>query len=275
MENQDKKCLKVRIEEEGTEREWEIVLENGKHKIETEAVKTGLEKDEDIIIRLFLTYQYDEDEQEIILCSSEYESEDSTCLSLSYGNSDEISLIYAYQTETEVVDMADGGRKELYRTLRQHIRTINEKVYDAACEADLRVLLRTPCPEELKDEDWKGSPFQSSWGGEVTFRYNEAFANVIGSQYDKHIAGLSWIQLWENQFGRAQCCASHNQLHFNCSNQLDGGHVISGRNASHVPYGSNRVYIMPICHAHNMDDSVYMLAHYYRRGIWLVNYHNP
>lgn len=277
MENQGTKYLNVKIDIEGTEKEWKIALEDGKHRIEEKAVKTGLKKDagEDITATLFLTYQYNQEEQEIILCSSEYESEDATCLSLYNGASDEISLIYAYQTEAEVMGAADSGREELYRTLHRYIRTINKKIYDAACEVDLRILLRTPCPVELKDADWNGSSFQSSWGGEVTFRYNEAFANVIGSCYDQKIAGLSWINLWENQFGHAQCCASHNQLQFHCSNQLDGGHVVSGQNALRVPYGSNNVYIMPICHSHNMDDTVYMLAHHYRRGIWLVNYHNP
>lgn len=119
----------------------------------------------------------------------------------------------------------------------------------------------------------------SSWGGTVTFSQNENIANVIGSSPDPHIANLSWIELWERQFGMEDQCTSHNWASgkaFVCndaqqSNRV-GGHVILGTTAKKMPKDSNNVYISPICKNHNNNDNVYMRANVYLQGIWLKNY---
>lgn len=117
---------------------------------------------------------------------------------------------------------------------------------------------------------------ESTFGGEVTLNYKEAFANVIGSTSDPKIAGLSWIQLWANQYGQYPViCTSYHSNGFNCGNSLVGGHVIGGKTAKSMPKGSNSVWIFPICIQHNNDDKVYMEALKYLKGIWLNNYLGP
>lgn len=114
---------------------------------------------------------------------------------------------------------------------------------------------------------------ESVFGGEVTLNYAEQFANVIGSTNDPKIAGLSWIQLWANQFGvYPVVCTSYQSNGFPCGNALVGGHVIAGNKAKYVAAGSNAVWIFPICVQHNNNDNVYMEALMYLKGIWLKNY---
>lgn len=121
----------------------------------------------------------------------------------------------------------------------------------------------------------------SAWMGIVRFNNNEDFANVIGSTGDLNIAGLSWIQLWRNQYGQENTCSSFNFSipgPFACTTPLIGnivgGHVVLGRRAVNLPYGSY-CFIMPICKAHNNNDNVSMQARQYINGIWLQHYHNP
>ena len=117
---------------------------------------------------------------------------------------------------------------------------------------------------------------ESVFGGEVTLSYGEAFANVIGSTSDPKIAGLSWIQVWANQFGvYPVICTSYQFNGFGCGNTLYGGHVIGGTKAKVVAKGSNSVWIFPICVQHNNTNSVYMEALKYLKGIWLKNYLGP
>lgn len=114
---------------------------------------------------------------------------------------------------------------------------------------------------------------ESVFGGEVTLNYGEKFANVIGSTNDPKIAGLTWIQLWANQFGTyPTVCTSYQLNGFSCGSSLVGGHVIAGTQAKAVAKGSNSVWIFPICVQHNNNDSVYMEALKYAKGIWLKNY---
>jgi hypothetical protein len=114
---------------------------------------------------------------------------------------------------------------------------------------------------------------ESVFGGEVTLSYGEQFANVIGSTTDPKIAGLTWIQLWANQFGvYPVVCTSYQLNGFSCGSSLVGGHVIAGTQAKTVTPGSNSVWIFPICVQHNNNDNVYMEALKYLKGIWLKNY---
>ena len=114
---------------------------------------------------------------------------------------------------------------------------------------------------------------ESVFGGEVFLNYGEAFANVIGSTNDPKIAGLTWIQLWANQFNTYPViCTSYQFNGFGCGNSLLGGHVIGGTQATVVPQGSNSVWILPICIQHNNTNAGYMEALKYLTGIWLKNY---
>jgi hypothetical protein len=114
---------------------------------------------------------------------------------------------------------------------------------------------------------------ESTFGGEVSFSQNEPFANVIGSDDDPKIGGLSWVRLWAGQFGYyPNVCTSYQFKGFGCGDTILGGHVITGQTARVVAAGSNSVFIMPICQQHNNDDNVYMAALTNVKGIWLKNY---
>ncbi|KAF5615341.1 hypothetical protein F25303_13808 [Fusarium sp. NRRL 25303] len=115
--------------------------------------------------------------------------------------------------------------------------------------------------------------FESTWGGEVYMHFGENFSNVIGSTGDPKIAGLTWVQLWANQFGfYTLACTSQNYNGFPCSNNIIGGHFFSGQVAQTVAVDSNDVYIYPICQTHNTNNNVYMAALTYLNGVWLNNY---
>ncbi|GAA3515499.1 hypothetical protein GCM10022393_31790 [Aquimarina addita] len=110
----------------------------------------------------------------------------------------------------------------------------------------------------------------------VYFPSNQKFANVIGSTHDPDIKGQSWLELWRNSFkAKSKICASFEYNGFNCTNGSDngkhlvGGHVILGDKASKVEVGSDDVYIIPICKAHNNNNKVFMMPIHVRRAVRL------
>jgi hypothetical protein len=113
----------------------------------------------------------------------------------------------------------------------------------------------------------------SVFGGVVTFPPAAAFANVIGSTNDPKINNQTWLNLWYNSVGvYPQICTAYQFNGFACTGYLVGGHVVTGQVAQRVAYGSNSVYIFPICGKHNANDNVYMEALQYRNAVWLNNY---
>jgi hypothetical protein len=195
----------------------------------------------------------------------------------------------------------------LWAALFNMARLANDAIIEAAKRTFAVVRVNTPAPtlasaEELnkwmvvttKDGEILGdfdptvnypedtimvNYLQSTWGGEVTFTKNENIANVIGSTPDPKISGKPWIEIWERQYGLEDSCTSHNWASgktFACNDDtrsnIVGGHVITGTTAKTMPAGSNNVYIVPICKAHNNNDNVYMRADVYVKGIWLKNY---
>lgn len=117
---------------------------------------------------------------------------------------------------------------------------------------------------------------QSYFKDVVYFANNQEFANVIGSTHDPDIGGKSWLELWRSAFNaKSKICASFEFNGFNCTNgssrgiHLVGGHVIKGKRASKVDIGSDDVYIIPICKAHNNNDKVYMMPIQERRAVRL------
>lgn len=188
------------------------------------------------------------------------------------------------------------GLKDVFKGI---VRTVNDRVIEALQEQPHLIVQVRKHPPEMSAEEhqkfltvYRDGQFQglhqpgrqygpgeqvftvdSVFGGEVTLSYGEAFANVIGSTHDPKIAGLTWIQLWANQFNTYPVvCTSYQSNGFGCGNGLVGGHVIAGQHASIVPQGSNSVWIFPICVQHNNNDNVYMQALKYLKGIWLHNY---
>lgn len=196
----------------------------------------------------------------------------------------------------------------IQQLFQQIVKDANQSVIETAKNSDLTVIIRTPFPESSTFPSWlifRQNEFQgfhdakvnsatlqpddklvhisSIWYGEIYLKTNDYFANVIGSTNDPKIDRSSWINLWQHQFGAAPACSSWNwagnqafgRTSFTCTdpqNYLYGGHVILGTQAKVVQPGSNQVFIIPICAAHNNNDNVYMCPIKIQKGIALHNY---
>ncbi|HEU5063743.1 MAG TPA: hypothetical protein VFT79_11415 [Solirubrobacterales bacterium] len=186
---------------------------------------------------------------------------------------------------------------ELTELFEETARAANEAIVEAAIARGFTVIVRTPPPEVTPEEAaklrmvYRNGVFQevfdpdkeygeetkvfnieSTWYGEIILKSTDYYANVIGSTGDPKVAGLSWLQLWQNQFGAANWCSSYNFNGFVCGTYLVGGHSILGTTAHSEPVGSNNVFIMPICAGHNANNGVYMAPVKYNRGCALHNY---
>lgn len=260
-----------------------------------------------LVGRLTFRYTYDEANRTVTVCGTDFDSADGMCLvtlpegtteicrqragTAGYG-ADELRANPHWNYTTP----ATPGLRDVLAGL---VRSANSELI-AALEAEGSLIVRVrKNPPEMSPQEhrqflavYRNGTFhgflepgtvagpedeiftvESVFGGEVTLSYGEAFANVIGSTSDPSIAGLTWIQLWANQFGvYPVICTSYNANGFACGSSLVGGHVVSGKTAVSVPKGSNAVYIFPICVQHNNNNGVYMEAIKYLKGIWLKNY---
>jgi hypothetical protein len=262
-----------------------------------------------LMATLSVWYDYDPASRVLTLCGPDLVSPDSTRLDTFPIGSDRIARYHTYSgypapvRERPAWNYSAEFAPGLAEAFQETARLAQREVIAAAEAQGLNVALRTPLPPlsprqladlrlvyhrgvfkkayrpgEPLDEGDSIVAVESVWGGTVRFQPSEAFANVIGSTGDPHIAGLSWIALWRNQFGfPPQCTSLAFPAGFNCTpqggNSPLGGHVITGTQAQQVPYGANYVYIFPICSAHNNNDNVYMEALQTLDGIWLKNYH--
>jgi len=263
----------------------------------------------ELVASLSVWFAYDPKTRTITLCGKDLVSGDATFLSTTPAGSPQVVRQYTYSNQPSL-----GGNNPnwnytglqapgLADALHKTVRAAQHAIINTAIASGLNVAVRTPVPvltppqaADLRVVYHGGvfrraydpavpleagdvvHPIESVWGGEVTFSYAEAFANVIGSTGDPQIGGLSWIALWRNQFGTPpQCTSLSFPAGFTCTppgtNSPLGGHVIVGQTATQVPYGVNYVYIMPICSAHNNNNNVYMEALQAQKGVWLKNYH--
>ncbi len=260
-----------------------------------------------LLAQLKFQYDYDEKQNIVTVCGTDFESSDAMCLkTVPEGTSE-----YCNQRTSSGGFAADDLMHNPhwnYRTpLMPGLEDVLKKMARAANESLIAALKKVPGltvkvrthPPEIAPEDYNklltvyrdkkfhglyepGTEYgptddlftiESVWGGTVQFNFQEKFANVIGSTNDPKIAGLTWIQLWAKQYGfYPTVCTSYQFNGFPCGNSLVGGHVVTGTVATKVPAGSNSVYIFPICVQHNNDDKVYMEALKYLNGIWLKNY---
>ncbi|AUP80212.1 hypothetical protein [Flavivirga eckloniae] len=290
-----------------------LEFQNGKHTITTKAVSIGrLEyiNSMSLYAELSFTYEFDAKHKVLTICGTDYEAKESMTLTTfpegtaeychqGYSKctiEDEGSMCnpnWNYNTqmtpnlESLFVDVIKEANNTLIETL-QNIEGLTVQIKTSPPQLSPEAYLETLLvykkgefvgiydPKEDYGDDYSFKSIESVWGGEVTFNYGENFANVIGSSHDPHIGGKSWIGLWQAQYGLATTCTSLNYKGFHCnvSSGLVGGHVILGTVALKEPAGSDSVYIMPICTAHNNNDNVYMAALQYVKGIWLKNYLN-
>ncbi len=282
-----------------------VPLENGEHIVTSELLDLGIVKgiNQNLKCQFTLWYVYNEIDKTFKLCSSDFISEKSFKLQIFDNSGSEIYKTSTYVDASNISDKYNGiFNKDIKEMLNESIRKANDLIIEKAKDLGLTLLVCTNCPQIVGEDgdnlyvaydndiydgfyeegkeysgDLKKVPLQSVWGGHVFFAPADRFANVIGSTGDHNIGGLSWIGLWESQFGVANICTSSGYAGAPLCNLglFYGGHVISGMVAQQVPYGSNNVYIMPICPAHNNNNNIHMAPIHYNTGVWLNNYHNP
>lgn len=283
-----------------------IPLIEGTHQITSDLINVGNLihlPDNNLEASITLWYHYDIENNILSFCSNELVSTDSTfittvpkgtnqfCYQPTYDNSNTphlTNLNWNYRTP-----LMQGLEEILQKTVQQ----ANLLIIEQAKEEGFTVIVRTPVPklspelyEQLTavykygnfvelydptktyDSSFNLFHIDSVWYGEIYLNNFDYFANVIGSSHDPKIAGKSWIQLWQAQFGVANTCTSFNFNGFACSGNILGGHVILGKSAKVVQAGSNSVFIMPICSAHNNNNGVFMAPLQYKSGIALHNY---
>jgi len=245
---------------------------------------------------LTLWSDYDPATKTLTLCGNELVDPDSTFLSLEPEGGPDQARIYRTHASAAADDPADAA-PDLARAFQNTVRSANQAIIDTAIRQGYTVIERTPVPAIsnehaanlllVYENGWFKEPFDpnkqygpnarvhtigSTWNGLITLDADENFANVIGSTDDPKIDGMSWIALWESEYGTATICTSYEYKGFSCTDDLIGGHSILGTKATEVKKGSDKVFIMPICKQHNGDDSVYMAAIKYTKGISLKNY---
>lgn len=284
-------------------------LQAGKNTVKTPVMPIGklTYLDNDVLLaQLSFSYEFDKEDGVFTIDGADFSSEDSMCLTtfpqgyeefcyqnaskLSIGNKSTLfhpnwnyntpmtpglNVIFTGIVKSAIDILIDIASKQKELTIR--IKTPPPKLSPEEHKALLLVYINHEFSGLYNPAKDYGAQFtvktiESVWGGVVKFHYREDFANVIGSTHDPKIGGNSWIRLWENQFGQATICTSYHSGGFRCNNWLVGGHVILGTWARKEREGSNDVYIMPICSAHNNDDNVYMQALEYQNGIWLKKY---
>ena len=298
------------VELNGRPHTIKIRLLDGEHTFESEPFDLGIlpaVENRRLLGQLTFRYSFDEKNGLVTVCGTDFDSSEAMCLlTVPEGTSE-----FCYQRASSGGFLADDLMANLhwnYRTLltpgldevfTRMARSANESLIAALTETvGLSTQVRMHPPELTSDEYlqlltvYRDGTFlglyeqgqelgpkdmiytvESVFGGEVTMSYGEAFANVIGSTPDPKIGGLTWIMLWAKQFGMYPTqCTSYLSQGFHCGPTMVGGHVVSGKSAKKIPNGSNSVYIYPICIQHNNNDSVYMEALTYLKGIWLKNY---
>jgi hypothetical protein len=261
-----------------------------------------------------ISYSYDAVGEVLELYGNDFEStSNSTCLLSRAANTSDVCQQHTYRSDIRPSGsnlnwtFSDQYSPGLLNALQLSIRGTNDRIVAAARGAFPVVRVNTPPPDLKTAEDMRSwttmtamdgtdlgphdptreypegtnmvNVLESTWGGEVTFSYNEHIANVIGSTPDPKIQNLPWKTLWQDYYGSADECTSHDWASgskFKCNDSklanIIGGHVITGKVAKSMPKGSNAVYIIPICKAHNGNDNVYMRTNVYTGGIWLKNY---
>ncbi|MFI7675361.1 hypothetical protein [Actinophytocola sp. NPDC049390] len=289
----------------------EISFDDGAHTFQSEDIDIGTFTafgNRRLVGRLVFDYVYDEARHTVTVCGTDFASADGCRLVTFPAGTEEYCHHRAARSAGFVADDLMANPHWNCRTpvttgvdevLSGLARTANEALIAALKDLPGVVVQVRTAPPEVSPDDYRqllvvyrdgvfhglyepGTELgpqdevvtiESVWGGTVHFSLREAFANVIGSTNDPHIAGKTWINLWADQFGvYPNICTSYRFNGFNCGTSFVGGHIITGTVARSMPRGSDSVYIMPICRPHNNDDNVYMEALQYLDGIWLKNY---
>lgn len=290
-----------------------IPLEEGKHSVTTAAVEVGYIKEDKQPLRASIEfpYEYYSADDSFVMSESDFISDNPVRLKIDKGSDavfcklstfddyGEIAMIEAYWKFDEA--QSDGLKVRLQKSLAD----ANELVQKAAMDAQLLVHLKFNIPKEAEKfrliyhkgqlvgvlnlevdaetdfgDEYELVSIKSTGATKVPVGVKAPFANVIGSTGDPVPPKAdSFIELYETVAGAdGSKCASYNYMGFTCTpnKHAIGGHVILNTNiASRVPNGK-KVYILPICTAHNNRNDVKMFNSFpYESAISLAGYHPP
>ncbi|KAJ6258037.1 hypothetical protein Dda_6949 [Drechslerella dactyloides] len=289
----------------------DIDLRDGDHTIASPEFELGtfkLNGQKTIMGRLRFGYSYDSKNQVITVCGTNYASAGSMTLITRPKGTDQ--LAFEYSASGFAADEAAPHQDWNYNTqlmpgvakfFREIARQANDAFIAALVEAQIYMVRVRSNLSDLQIDDYlnlcvvtsadgqflgpydptaeyeegvKINPLDSVYYGTTVVPAGTFFANVIGSDGDPKVRGLSWIELWRQMVNGGQqpvACTSYNFNGFACGPVDRGGHIIPGTVARPIPNGSD-VYIFPICAAHNNNDNVYMSAITYQTAVWLKNY---
>lgn len=276
-------------------------------------VVTGLNS-APLIATFSMWYAYDSSILALTVCTDNFVSADAPYITTYPQGYDEACNQHTYSGDDSPCNNNPNwnyctNAAGLQQLLQSTARAANDAIFQAALAAGVNVITRSPLPpvppelykklravyhkgkfigmyDETKtyNEEYSILNLDSIWFGEIYLSNGEQFANVIGSTNDPKIDRESWIGLWRSQFGATGLCTSYNNAGtpggalgpFTCtpSGKLFGGHVVLGEYSENVLPGSNKVFIIPICPAHNNNDNVYMAALNCTQGIAIHNYLN-
>jgi hypothetical protein len=97
--------------------------------------------------------------------------------------------------------------------------------------------------------------FGSEADGVERISAGRSFWNVEGSTIDPKIDGLSWIGAWERETKSKYTdygCIAVGSASRRCNEPIYGGHVVFDRSHTRPRTSRHTVYILPICHSHNV-----------------------
>ena len=269
-----------------------ISLHPGKHEFVSEPFAIGhLRKHahRPLLARLAFTYEYDAELPSVTVCAANYVSAETLYLTTYPEGTEEFCHQRAHGHGNVHDDLLGNPHwyylDPLMPGLSGFLRSVATRTIDALIavlkETDgLSVGVKQPAPmlppevsrdlmrvyrdgefvESYDPDKEYGSDcsfitVESTFAGTFNFAVNAAFANVRGSTRDPKINNQSWIALWTATFHNAGpqgiCASTTFPAGFACGGNIVGGHIVSGTQWRSPPQGST-VYIIPICHNHNM-----------------------
>jgi len=252
-------------------------------------------------------YDFDEINSQLTIISSKVESPDAVNLKIGHPGYPQITTFEKKESVSSTKKLSDITYKSplfpgLESIIDEERMEIKNAIIDESNKNGVTVFVKSPFPEmdfddyqnlslvydvnektletfvidNIYDATKRIFHIESYFKDIVYFAPNQKFANVIGSTHDPKIEGKSWLKLWRNAFNaKSKICASFEYDDFNCTNGSDdgkhlvGGHIILGDKAGKIEVGSDDVYIIPICKAHNNNDKVFMMPIHERRAVRL------
>ncbi|KAJ6258015.1 hypothetical protein Dda_6927 [Drechslerella dactyloides] len=264
----------------------DVDLRDGDHTIASPEFELGtfkLNGLKTIMGRLRFGYSYDSKNQVITVCGTDYASAADEAAPHQDWNYNTQLMPGVAKIFREIARQANDAFIAALVEAQIYMVRVRSNLSDLQIDDYLNLCVVTSAdgqflgsydPAAEYEEGVKINPLDSVYNGTTVVPAGTFFANVIGSDGDPKVRGLSWIELWRQMVNGGQqpvACTSYNFNGFACGPVDRGGHIIPGTVARPIPNGSD-VYIFPICAAHNNNDNVYMSAITYQTAVWLKNY---